>query len=165
MRVKRMLGLVVGTWTAAVLIAVAIAWSSVALAAHYGTVCKHFNGPDGPKYVQQAKVCATIDDHDFEDKIRAWVGYHNAGTQRVTVHVSYIQLLHLRSGRVWMANVVNSFTYTVAPDSDLHVATPWRAHPTGTYYTRTRMWVCWPDLRGKPCGSAVAWNSRQMGYA
>lgn len=127
-----------------------------------GQVCKVFDGPDGPGQDRfRLQACAQVDDHDFEDKIRGYFYWANGGTDRVEVHVSYARLI--RNGNT--VREVGPYTFIEQPDNtSVFDATTYYNNPSGIFWTRIRMWVCWPTAAGNPCGGVVIWNSGDVGY-
>jgi hypothetical protein len=143
---------------AAVMIALVAA---PATAVWKGQVCKDFRGPDGDGGVHLF-TCLVVDDHDFEDQIRA-LSYNNAnaGNGPAEVHVSY---LHLVKNNVGTVKNTGSFINIVNDGAPETFSTTWLNNPNGTFHSRIRMWVCWPSLAGDPCGSVVIWNSGNASY-
>lgn len=133
-----------------------------AQAIHKGTICKVFKGPDGDVKGAHLSACISVDDHDFEDQIRAILVATNGGNESVTLHVSYLKLIRYSTD----IRTTGSFVYTLpAGFGAAHAfATTWVNSPSGEYHSRIRMWVCWPERAGDPCGSIVTWNSGDAIY-
>lgn len=128
-------------------------------AVHKGGVTKNFPSPDGTGGAN-LNVTLVVDDHDFEDQIRGMAVYSNSGTQDAIVHVSYVKLIKGTQD----IRVTSSFVDRIPANQSAAFATLWLNNPSGTFHSRTRMWVCWPEQPGDPCGSAVAWNSNNVSY-
>lgn len=137
-----------------------VALALPASAIHKGTVCKNFAGPDGPAFGTELDVCLTVNDHDFEDKIQALAIYTNRGDERVAIHVSYTRLIRYST----TIRDTGSFIYTEPGNTAYGFATTWVLNPSGEYHSRIRMWACWVDRPGDPCGSIVTWNSGDAIY-
>lgn len=141
---------------------IAVAFLAVAAPANAvwkGEVCKDFAGPDGSGGVH-ARACLVVDDHDFEDQIRAGLLLTSPGTGRVEFHVSYLKLVKNGLGDVKNAG---PFTTTISSGDPRFFVTTWQNNPNGTYHGRARIWACWPTLGGN-CGSVVVWNSGNASY-
>lgn len=142
-----------------------IALMTVALAAapagavHKGRVCKTFSGPDGAGGAELS-VCLVVDDHDFEDQIRAMAVFSNPGTKTAEIHVSYLKLIRGSTD----VRVTSSFVEALPRQEQFALATLWLNNPDGTFHSRLRMWVCWPQFAGDPCGGVVVWNSGNVTY-
>lgn len=137
-----------------------LAVASPASAIHKGAECRIFEGQDGAEWGEKLEVCLSVNDHDFEDQIQALAIFTNRGEESVTLHVSYIRLI---KGTTTVRDT-GSFIYTLGDHSARGFATTWLLHPSGTFHSRIRMWVCWPERAGDSCGSVVVWNSGNVTY-
>lgn len=126
-----------------------------AMAGDWGTVCKNFSGPDGDGGAN-VRICIMVDLATFSNNLRAKLVIENNGTKPHEVHASYLKLIkngvtHINSG---------PFIRSASAGVNQIVVTEWKLGISGgPWWSRTRVWVCWPSFAGDPCGSIVIWNS------
>lgn len=136
---------------------VLILTASPAQAIHYGTVCKIFNGPDGGGGVE-ARVCTYVNRHDFNHDLQAVTSGSNTSNHRYVLHGSYVRLvkdgMNVRDTGSWVK--------VIDPGEVYDRMTNWYFNPrSGTWWSRTRVWVCFPTLPNDPCSPITIWNSQE----
>jgi hypothetical protein len=132
-----------------------------AQAFEHGTVCKGFAGPDGAGGAN-IRICIMVNEHDFQWKIQPMMKIENNGTKPHEVHASYLKLV--KSGTDVI--VSDPFIRSGAAGVNQTITTNiWKEQPRDCcWYSRTRVWVCWPSFAGDPCGSVVVWNSGSVTF-